>query len=1389
MKLCSHLGTAPMNSVIVRCLLMASFCLSVHSTSFAQGKQSAAETEPTTEWQMPNEFLDLQPSKYWPEPKTEHRPGAIWWWPASAVSQADLTWNLKTYARAGWGSMGIVGIYGVKGEEDRTIELFSPKWFEMYNHTNEESQRLGIHLDLTPGGGWRWGGPHVTKEFGDQKFTITDGHLGGKKIGEKVKRAGPGGTGLTVNPYSQSAVRFHLDWFDKKMTANQALAPRAFYYDSFENSGNWCDEFPDFFQQRRGYSLQDHAAVLDGDAKSEKERRVLCDYRETLSEILIDRLREIATWADSKGSKLRVQAHGAPANLLDLYAAGTIPETEVFGASKFDIPGFRRDAQWIRADQQSDLVNRFASSAAHVSGHPITTSESFTWLRNHYHTALSHIKAEADGLLLNGINGIYYHGACFSPKETAWPGWLFYASTQANPRNSIFRDVSLLNAYITRCQSVLQSGKPHNDILLYWPVHDLWMSGGKNEQRYTVHHPEWIEKTRCGEVGRHLLKHGFTFDFISDRQLAATNVKGTNLVSAGGSHYKTVLVPAAKYMSVQTASKLVELAKQGATVLVWQSLPQEVPGWHQHEQRKAALNKIWAELRHADGVANVGAGKVIVESDLQALLAKSNVQRESMSDLGLQFIRRKNQGRISYFIVNHTPRLIDQWVPIATPCESTMCLDPMTGKAGAAQTRSEETTSVYLQMDPGETRILHLDGKSEKIVPPWSYRTLTRDHIRVDGKWELAFLEGGPELPETVRIDQLESWTNLSDRKAHSFAGAARYSIDVDVPARPGAEGWVLDLGDVRESARVWINGKPAGAVVAHPFRVDLGPLIRAGKNRIEIEVTNLSANRIRDLDVRKVNWKKFYDINFVSHLYRPFDASKWAPKPSGLLGPIKLIPYAAKGPFSETKPTLHLIGDSLVKTGQGKGGNGQWGWGSVIDRHFDADKINIKNHALGGRSSRTYLTEGRWASVAQQLQPGDIVLMQFGHNDVGEHFTGNRPRASIKGNGDETVEGVVELTGKSETVHSYGWYLRKYITETHARGATPIVLSPVPRKLWNGDQVQRADQDYALWARQAAESAGAPFVNLNGIVSDQYDVLGKSKVESLFADKHTHTTLEGARLNARCVVAGLRRLKNCDVSPFLTKEAKTSNLPNVNRYPSSGKPTLYLIGDSTVKNGHRDQVGWGEVIDKYFDAKKLRIANHAIGGRSTRSFYREKRWQKVFELLKPGDFVMMQFGHNDGGHVGDTRFKRRPSLHGVGEETQEVTYEDGSVETVHTYGWYMKRFCQQTISKGATPIICSPVPHKDNWKNGIYTSDFSDNRRWCREVASQTGATFIDLTAIVSDRYQAMGEKKVDGLFADARTHTNAVGAGINAQCVVTGLRILKGEPFAETFRSGEIK
>lgn len=237
----------------------------------------------------------------------------------------------------------------------------------------------------------------------------------------------------------------------------------------------------------------------------------------------------------------------------------------------------------------------------------------------------------------------------------------------------------------------------------------------------------------------------------------------------------------------------------------------------------------------------------------------------------------------------------------------------------------------------------------------------------------------------------------------------------------------------------------------------------------------------------------------------------------------------------TNSKVALYIIGDSTVKNGQGNGSDGLWGWGNFIDPYFDTTKITVHNHAIGGRSSRTFITEGRWDRVLDLLKAGDFVLIQFGHNDGGPMATG-RARASIKGNSDETVEVTLEATGENEIVHSYGWYLRKYIKEAKAKGAIPIVLSPVPRNIWNEGKVARASNDYGLWAKEAAKQEGAFFIDLNEIVAHRYEETGKDKVNAdYFLEDHTHTTEAGAKINAAAVIEGVQSLKKCPLNRFVS--------------------------------------------------------------------------------------------------------------------------------------------------------------------------------------------------------------------------------------------------------------
>ena len=237
--------------------------------------------------------------------------------------------------------------------------------------------------------------------------------------------------------------------------------------------------------------------------------------------------------------------------------------------------------------------------------------------------------------------------------------------------------------------------------------------------------------------------------------------------------------------------------------------------------------------------------------------------------------------------------------------------------------------------------------------------------------------------------------------------------------------------------------------------------------------------------------------------------------------------------------PTLYLVGDSTVRNGRGDGANGQWGWGEPLVDFFDASKINVVNRALGGLSSRTYITEGRWDELLAMLKPGDFVVFQFGHNDSGPLDDSSRARGTIPGVGDESREIDNPITKKHEVVYTYGWYMRKYVTDTLAKRAIPILCSPIPRKIWKDGKVVRNSENYGGWARQVAESEKVAFVDLNEIIARRYDALGEAQVEPLFADPHTHTSRAGAELNAESVVAGLKALAGNPLGPYLSDKGK----------------------------------------------------------------------------------------------------------------------------------------------------------------------------------------------------------------------------------------------------------
>ncbi len=252
----------------------------------------------------------------------------------------------------------------------------------------------------------------------------------------------------------------------------------------------------------------------------------------------------------------------------------------------------------------------------------------------------------------------------------------------------------------------------------------------------------------------------------------------------------------------------------------------------------------------------------------------------------------------------------------------------------------------------------------------------------------------------------------------------------------------------------------------------------------------------------------------------------------------VALAVLLGAGPVQPGRPTVYIIGDSTVRNGSGQGADGLWGWGSVIADYFDTTRIHLENRAIGGRSSRTFLTEGRWDAILTTLKPGDFVVMQFGHNDNGPLNDTLRARGSIRGIGEETESIDNLITKKHEVVHSYGWYMRTYIRDTQSRNATPIVCSMVPRNVWKGKAVERAVDSYAGWAAACAASEGAFFIDLNERIAGKYEAgYDEIRLKALFFPlDHTHTNRAGAQFNAAAVMEGLQALKACSLNRYVVK-------------------------------------------------------------------------------------------------------------------------------------------------------------------------------------------------------------------------------------------------------------
>ena len=868
-----------------------------------------------------------------PQSTATTKPGVRWWWMGSALDKENISWSMEQYAKCGIGAVEITPIYGVLNNDRNNIEFLSPQWMEMLRFVQSEGKKNNIQIDMATGTGWPFGGPWVPMEESAARLLVTDtiihssqirkfslslskpeliqiddsvfveepdtvegdkkliGIYAYRKSGTKgdaflrltvndkgmlepldkkkkiakgdwriialwkrmaimnVKRAAPGGTGFVVDHFNKKAVLNYLrhisDAFDKTTTPY----PHTFFNDSYEVSR--ADYTPDIFpefEKRRGYKLEDNIEKLvDGDAK------VVSDYRETLGELIYENFTLTWTeWAHNHGAITRNQAHGSPANLIDCYSAVDIPEIEGFGLTNFGIKGLRNDAKHTRKNDSDFSMLKYAASAAHINGKKLTSSETFTWLTEHFRTSLSQMKPDLDLMFCAGVNNVYLHGTCYSPKDDPWPGWKFYASVDMSPTNSIWRDAPELMKYIDRCQSYLQWGKPDNDFLVLLPVRDMWEkdSHGERLMQFSIHKmgelaPEFVETVNKID------KAGYDCDYISEKYLLTTSFKDGKLVTAAGQSYSGLLIPSDNtIMTEDVKNHIAQLKAQGACIMTGIK-PEDMEGCCNPEPMR--------------------------------------------NELGLKVIRRKNEAGYHYFIANLTPNDIDRVVSLATGFTDLMWVDPLTGNKYSAEVQGGGRVRVNLRS--GESMILQTFNEPQNLLLPQKYNNVWKhepDYARIDNNWKLSFIEEAPKVNETFNIDSLRTWETLDNDSAKVTMGTGVYETTFDLPANtyhpsPNTQ-CAIDLGDVRESARVYINDVYVGCAWCVPYVLTFdNSILKQKGNKLRIEVTNLPANRIADMDRRGVKWRKFDDINIVNIKYKYRKYDRWKPMPSGLNGPVKI--------------------------------------------------------------------------------------------------------------------------------------------------------------------------------------------------------------------------------------------------------------------------------------------------------------------------------------------------------------------------------------------------------------------------------------------------------------------------------------------------------------------
>jgi hypothetical protein len=871
-------------------------------------------------------------------PPDDARPMMRWWWFGPAVEKPELARELETMKTGGIGGVEIQPVYALELDDPqkgfRNLPYLSKDFLDMVGFAAQTAHDLGLRLNLTLGSGWPYGGAYVpvtdaagklrivvnvvpdgasslpvpsirngekllavflaagtTQQYdadhaqqlttiGEYRLTLPDGISGphtvlffiSSRTGQQVKRAAVDAEGFVLDHFSMEAIQNHLkNVADPLIQACGANVPYSVFSDSLEvYESDWTPNLLDEFRARRGYDLTPYLPDLAAGASPEAAD-VRYDWGRTLAELIDEHyLTPLNTWAREYHTNFRSQTYGAPAVTLSSNALVDLPEGE--------------GSQW----HAGFSFTRWTTSASHVYGRPITSSETWTWLHSPSFRAMPlDMKAEADTFFLQGISQLVGHGWPYSPPSAGDPGWAFYAAAVFNDHNPWWIVMPDVTSYLTRMSYLLRQGKPANDVAVLLPEEDA-------QARFRPGHVSVTDEMRTllgSDLAPAILDAGYNFDYIDSAAIDKVGI-----------HYPVLVMPHVERLPLATYRRIEEYARGGGLVIAVKSLPSRAPGLKESPRDSAAVAQISQEM-FAAGAKNAK----LVASSTQLAAAIGAVLKPDMAfsppTPTVGFIHRKLPDADIYFVANtdNQPHTVD--ATFRTTYSAAERWDPLTGYAAPA--------------GPGKTQILDLAPyQSEVLVftdhpEPFAKTPIAKPFAPIDmtHDWKVTF----DKTDRTATMPVLKSWTDIEGEKYYS--GTATYTHIVEIPEPVATAGRVfLDFGNgtplepqelhlsgtrtwydapLRDAAVVYVNGNRAGSVWHPPYQIDIAPLLHAGTNELKIVVANTAIN---ELAGRAAPDYRLLDLRY-GEKFTPQDMDHLEPLPSGILGPLRLVPEQGQPP------------------------------------------------------------------------------------------------------------------------------------------------------------------------------------------------------------------------------------------------------------------------------------------------------------------------------------------------------------------------------------------------------------------------------------------------------------------------------------------------------------